>query len=204
MPAPSTAFRFSTLYVLAGFVLFAAIWFGLKRGSVADAIPAPPTNPKPAHAETAVEAFQPDRNNVDPSTHSQIETLRLRLAESPDDTTHLLQFARLLQDAHQPEEAARHYRHYLALRPNNRQAWLDLTQTYGERGRWDDALEAVDAMLARYPDDPSGLYNRGAILANTSRFEDARAVWTKVAGQIDDPGVAAMARQSLNKLPPAP
>ncbi|MEZ4699289.1 MAG: tetratricopeptide repeat protein [Rhodothermales bacterium] len=206
MLARITQSRYFLLYVLAGFALFAAIWFGARRPPAAGVASNWTAAPETARAQTAAagdETFTPDKSNVNPSMHSQLEALRMRLVETPDDTTHLFRFARLLQDAHQPEEAARNYKHYLALHPENRQVWLDLTQTYGELEQWDEALRTVDDMLARYADDPSGLYNKGAILANTSRFEEARAIWTKVADQIDDPDVAVMARHSLQKLPPS-
>ncbi|MDZ4698142.1 MAG: tetratricopeptide repeat protein [Rhodothermales bacterium] len=194
---------FLLAYVLAGFVLFAVFWFGAKRATDPHAEAGWTAAPAAASASTTPsETFTPDKSNVNPTTHSQLETLRMRLVEAPDDTTHLIRFGRLLQDAHQPEEAARTYRHYLALHPANRQVWLDLTQCYGELQQWDEALKAVDDLLARYSGDPAGRYNKGAILANMSRFQDARAIWTEVADQIDDPDVALMARQSLNKLPP--
>ncbi len=203
MTARLTQNRYFLAYVLAGFVLFAAFWFGAKRepdphsGTEWTAAPT-----VAGAATTPSETFTPDKTNVNPSTHSQLETLRMRLVEAPDDTTHLIRFGRLLHDAHQPEEAARTYKHYLALHPANRQVWLDLTQCYGELQQWDEALKTVDALLGRYPGDPAGRYNKGAILANMNRFDEARTIWSEVADQIDDPDVALMARQSLNKLPP--
>lgn len=201
--------RYFLLYVVAGFLGFALLWFNL-RAPAGDAparwTPHPETTPATASAtaSAATETFTPDETNVDPSLHTQIESLRIRLVETPDDTTHLIRFARLMQDAHRPEEAARTYAHYLALHPANRQAWLDLTQAYGALQQWDNALTAADRMLARYPDDPSGLYNRGAIFANTSRFTEARAIWEQVAAQTRDAEVAAMARTSLPRLPTTP
>jgi tetratricopeptide (TPR) repeat protein len=190
-------------YVLAGFVLFAAFWFGAQREPDPDRGTEWTAAPTVAGAATTPsDTFTPDKSNVNPSTHLQLETLRMRLVEAPDDTTHLIRFGRLLQDAHQPEEAARTYKHYLALRPVNRQVWLDLTQCYGELQQWEEALETVDALLERYPSDQAGRYNKGAILANMNQIQKARAIWTEVADQIDDPDVAQMARQSLNKLPP--
>ncbi len=194
--------RYALIYIIVAFAAFTAVWFRTQP-TQAPASTSRTSTPGSAPGGIATEAFMPDRSNVNPQTHSQLEALRMRVVESPNDTTHLYRLARLLQDGHKPDEAARHYMNYLALHPNNRQVWLDLMQCLGEVARWDEALEAANDMLERYEDDPSGLYNKGAILANSGRIGEARAVWTQVAEASGDPDVAVLARQSLNKLPPA-
>ena len=196
--------RFAWAYVLAGFMVFAIAWFIWRTP---DAPPADWT-PHPALAGAVATQnpetdFTPDATNVSPTTHLQLESLRKRIVESPDDTTHLFRLARLLQDAHQPAEAARHYRHYLALHPDNYQAWLDMTQSLGQAEQWEEALESVRQMLERYPDDPAALYNMGAIYANLSQPDEARDIWQRLIERDVDPDITLLSRQSLSRLTPA-
>lgn len=144
--------------------------------------------------------FVPDASNVSSETSKQLEALRLRVVKSPDDTTHVFRLARLLHDSHKLEEASRNYKHYLAMHPKNRQAWLDYARSLGEQKSWDAAAEAAQAMLMHYPGDPSGRYNLGAVYANLSRFDEAEGIWREVAEQQQDSAMAAMAAASLDRL----
>lgn len=145
-------------------------------------------------------AFTPDGENVAPSFHIEMEALKKRLETAPQDTTALIRLARLKQDGHQTEEAAAYYRRYLDARSDGRQAWLDLARCYAELARWQEALEATQTMLRRFPDDPAALYNLGAIYANTSRPDEARTTWQRVTRQERNPEMKAMAASALRRL----
>lgn len=145
-------------------------------------------------------AFTPDGENVTPSFHVEMEALKEGLDVTPEDTTALIRMARLKQDGHQTEEAISYYKRYLDLRPEGRQAWLDLARGYGEMQRWPEALEATQAMLRHFPDDPAGLYNLGAIYANTSRTDKARTAWERVVNQDRDAEMKAKAEGALKRL----
>ena len=188
--------RFYTLYVLIAFFLFAVIWFS-TRGPASEGS----SSLSSLSVPTGIEAsFTPNASNVTRSATEQLDALRMRVAKAPEDTTHIFRLARLLHDGHQVEEAARYYKHYLALRPQNRQAWLDAAQCLAQTKRWEEAEETIASMLVHYPDDPTGLYNLGAIYANQSRVEEARRVWQPLARQVLDATIAEMAQTSLYRL----
>ncbi len=193
--------KYPLFYLLGAFLAFVAVWFALKspaqESSNWTANPAIPE----AHAQGLPPDFEPDGTNVSASTQSQLESLRLRVIKAPDDTTHIFRLARMLQDGHKPEEAARNYKHYLALHPENYQAWLDMTQSFGQAQQWEEALEAINEMLDRYPDDASALYNRGAVYANLGRFEEAKTSLQMVIDQQKDPEVMVLAKSTLERLP---
>ena len=180
------------LVVLGGFVLFAALAYlqGLEPGS---------TDPGWTSVEAAVVVPEPSADNVDPGFHARLMTLRARLATPPDDAAALLEAARLEQDAHQLEQAAEHYERYLALDPGEHQVWLDLANVYAGLARWDDARRVSERMLEHFPDDPSALYNLGAIAANQSDADTARRHWTAVRAGSDE-RLAAQAETSLAQL----
>jgi len=111
----------------------------------------------------------------------------------------MLKLARLLQDGHQTEQAVIEYRRYLRLVPGSREGWLDLAKAYGVLRNWPDALSATDSLLVHFPDDPSGLYNRGAVLANLGRMAEAREMWRKVEQQDVDPQMKKMAELAISR-----
>jgi Flp pilus assembly protein TadD len=123
-----------------------------------------------------------------------------RLAKDPADPEALQQSALLLQDAHQPAEAADRYRRLLAVDPGNRQAWLDLANVSVEAGDTAGALAATEGLLEAFPDDPEGLWNLGAIQANRGRTEEARAAWRRAADQTADPTIAGRATEALERI----
>ena len=178
------------------FLVFVIAQF-LSAAPEAHRLPAP--NAAPVAAAQA-DGFVPDASNVSSATSRQLEDLRLRVVNAPDDTAHVFRLARLLHDSHKLEEAARNYKHYLAMRPQNRQAWLDYARSLGEQQNWESAETAAKDMLRHYPDDIAGKYNLGAVYANQSRFEDASTLWHDVAAQQQDTAMATMATASLQRL----
>lgn len=193
--------KYPLLFLLGAFLLFVVAWFAFSAPAQEATVWTSNPNISEAHTQGVSPDFEPDGTNVSPATQSQLESLRLRVIKAPDDTTHIFRLARLLQDGHKPEEAARNYRHYLALHPNNYQAWLDMTQSYGQAQQWEEALTAINEMLGRYPDDPSALYNQGAVYANLERFEEAKTSFQKIIDQQKDPDVMILAKSTIERLP---
>ncbi len=187
--------QYSIIYLVISFSIFTVSWF-VTRATGIEQVPYGVSKGSLARES----GFEPGAGNVSAEASQQLDALRLRVVNAPEDTTHVFRLARMLQDAHQTDEAARNYKHYLALRPENRQAWLDYAQSLGTLSRWKEAEHAVEAMLVIYPEDPSGLYNLGAIYANQSRLSEAERIWVEVAAQKKDLDVAAMATSSMERL----
>jgi tetratricopeptide (TPR) repeat protein len=152
----------------------------------------------PTHTPQA--AFSPSRDNVTPDLHAELATLQQRVAAEPDDAAARLELARLLRDGHQAEDALAHFEQYVALQPGDHQGWLDYAQTLGMLKQWNKAQRVTEAMLEHFPDDPSALYNLGAIHANRGQFAEARRVWTRLTDQQADAVMQAKAAQALQKL----
>ena len=188
--------RFYSLYLAGGFFVFALAWFYVKGSSVQGAA-GPHASALPISLN---KDFLPDASNVTRSATEQLEALRSQVTAAPTDTMHMVRLARMLRNAHQADEACTYYVRYLALRPANRQAWLDLAQSLGELNRWQEAQEATETMLTHYPNDPTGLYNLGAIHANQAQIDEARQIWARVSSQTADLAVAEKAETSLNRL----
>lgn len=191
--------QYYSIYLVASFFLFVVVWFSTNQGATQATESYTSYNSQASPSSLGAD-FSPSALNVTRSTTKQLDALRMRVVESPEDTMHVVRLARMLQNAHQPDEASKYFKHYLALRPENRQAWLDLAQNLAELKRWEEAQKAMESMLTHFPDDPSGLYNLGAIYANQARIEEARQIWTQVATQSSDLSVAEMAASSIDRL----
>lgn len=160
------------------------------------------TNPslEEIHADIFMPAPEnPDANNVSLQYKEQVSDIEQYLAENPDDTTHLLRIARLLQDGHRPSEAAVYYERLLELNPGDRQSWLDLSNCFAASGSWDKAEASTYRMLDAFPGDEEARYNLGAIYANTGKQKEAREVWTGLLNATDNE-VAKIAGESLALL----
>lgn len=196
-------------------VILSSVWIGcgtrVETGESPHAAEQARRNPPPARGNGAQTSLflpshkslarsAPDAGDVGPSFHVRLEQLRERVAADSTDAASVLELARLLQDGHRIEEAVVTYRRHLRLEPQSRDGWLDLAKAYGSLGRWHDALSASDSLLVRFPDDPSGLYNRGAVLANLGRKAEARQMWLKVSRQEADPQMQKMAEAALSRL----
>ena len=77
--------------------------------------------------------------------------------------------------------AAEQYRQGLELAPDDIEIRFNLANTLMEAGHGDDALAAIDAALAREPDQPVALASRGAILCALERYADAIDVLERAA-----------------------
>jgi tetratricopeptide (TPR) repeat protein len=178
------------LLLAAGFGLFAVLAYFQGRET------SPPAQDWQPVADVAP---PPSADNVDPTFHARLMRLREQLETAPEDTTALLELARLEQDAHQHDHSAEHYERFLALSPRNHQVWLDLANVYAGQGLWDEARDASERMLEHYPDDPSAMYNLGAIFANQGQAEEAKRWWTAVQ-KSDDARLGEQATNSLAQL----
>lgn len=161
--------------------------------------PAVPPSPFLASHESR-SVSRPDAEDVAPEFHIELERLKRQVAEHPDDASSRLKLAQMLQDGHQEAAAIVEYRTYLAQVPHSREAWLDLAKAQASVGDWSTALETCDSLLVRFPDDPSGLYNKGAVLANLNRPADARAFWIRAQSQDEDVQIKKMAELAISRL----
>ena len=175
---------------LVGLVLLALV-------ASAYLVATPDTQPDEVDTAPAAETETPSAANVDPGVHAEMMRLKTTADASPEDLGAQLAFARMALGAHRGAEAADALERALALDPEARQSWLDLTLAYGAAEDWDAAVDASRRMLARFPNDAEAQYNLGAALANAGQLTDARAAWE---GFSDDSEMAVRAEASLLQL----
>jgi tetratricopeptide (TPR) repeat protein len=146
------------------------------------------------------ESGEPSKENVNHSYFQNVQSLKMKIASDPSDTTSIRQLGRLFQDAHQSAESAELYENYIKQSPMVKQVWLDLTTVYAQTGDWKMAESTMVRSIDYFPDDPAIQYNMGAIFANQSDFENARTWWKKVADQNNETELRDRAISSLGQI----
>lgn len=142
----------------------------------------------------------PTADNVSDGYYHEIFVLEEALKVNPSDTTAMAKLGRLTQDGHDFEKARKAYSDYLALRPEGRQIWIDLTAVHAGLQDWTAAERTLNQMLERFPGDETALYNLGALAANAGNMDAAREQWTKLLKTVKDPDLKARTESSLMRL----
>lgn len=137
-------------------------------------------------------------------------TMRLaqRLQATPDDLDGWVMLARSHQAMGEWAPSAHAYRRALALAPDEPQLMADLADVLataqqgslaGEPAQW------IKAALARDPGHPKSLALAAMAAYRDARFDDAKALWEKLAA-VSPPGseAAALAQQGIARLPGMP
>ena len=153
-----------------------------------------------AGSSAAAPGITPTADNVSDGYYHEIFVLEEMIAANPADTVALVKLGRLTQDGHDFEKARKAYEAYLALRPEGRQIWIDLTAVHAGLMDWEAAEQTLEDMLDRFPGDETALYNLGALAANAGRFDEARTRWTDLMETVSDPDLRARTASSLRRL----
>lgn len=157
------------------------------------------SRPTPSPSRPVAAEAVPSRDNVAASFHTREMKLRERLESDASDTAALGELGRLLQDGHRSAEAAGFLERYAAIVPA-RQVLLDLAVAYEAAGDLASAKRVIDQLLERFPGDPAGLYDRGAIEANLGNAAAAVVWFERAAAQTSDSVTAVAARVALERL----
>ncbi|MDH7514876.1 MAG: tetratricopeptide repeat protein [Bacteroidota bacterium] len=153
------------------------------------------------HEKSAVEESMPSEAGiVDRETFAMLEEMRSAVERNPLDTQAVLRYANALHDTKRIDEAIEQYRAYLALKPDDPDAGIDLGVCYFEKRDFEAAASQMRSVLTRHPRHQLGAYNFGIVLMHTGRIEEARD-WLRKAVDIDPTTTAAAnAKQVLENL----
>ena len=157
----------------------------------------PPASP---HPQTAAPADQPSASNVGDAVVKNIGDLKHIAAKDPGNAKVRFDLARLLQDGHNPAEAARYYAEGLVLDPRNNDARIDYSLCLFEQGKVQEALDQNRRVLKREGTNAKALYNVGAIHANTGHTDSAEFYWKRLVQLHPDDEIAHQAAGHLKVL----
>jgi len=125
---------------------------------------------------------------------AKIAALKQTIEKNPNDFDALSELGNMYMDAGKYPQAIDYYERALRVRdePSIR---TDLGISYKETGQFDKALAALQEVSRQRPDQWQPLFNQAVVLVEMKRFDEARAIATKLkAMRPDDPAV-----QKLNE-----
>jgi tetratricopeptide (TPR) repeat protein len=112
----------------------------------------------------------------------------------------VLRLANLLHDARRFDAAIARYRAYLAARPDDPDAQVDMGICHFELRQYDQAIAAMREAVDRHPDHVQGNYNLGIVCMNAGRPRDAIAWFTATLALHPRDDIRAGAQRYLDQL----
>jgi cytochrome c-type biogenesis protein CcmH/NrfG len=155
---------------------------------------------QPRTAGSPDPGLTPTKENVSQSVKETIDHLRRLVREDPGNAQNLVHLARMLQDAHNIEEACEYYGKALAIDGDNDSARIDYALCLFEMRKVKAALTQTFAVLRHNPENGQALYNAGAIHANTGSSDSAKAYWRKLVRLQPETELARKAKENIGRL----
>jgi len=181
-------------FIGLGIILLAAVAVAVMvREESPRTAQSPTATPPPSEAA-------PSKENVSSSVRETITHLRELVKNDPTNTRNILELARMLQNAHNTQEAADYYAKGLALGGGNDSARIDYSLCLFEMGRIKESLEQNRIVLRRNPRNSQALYNIGAIHANTGARDSAEVYWRRLISMHPSNELALRAQRNLESL----
>ncbi len=142
--------------------------------------------------------------DIPPETdpHDEITMLEAMWKEHPNHAPIALQLGNLYSAEGAHPMAIRYYREFLKLDTSST-GWevrLDISRSLYAMGRMEEAKNEVRELLKHEPAHAGGLYNMGAIMANTNQTDSARVYWERLIAKHPQDTLALFAKQSLGQL----
>ncbi len=145
-------------------------------------------------------AGQPSRENVLASVKEKMKKLEEAIANNPDDTVKIREYANFLLAAHKPEKALKYYKMILDKNPERTDILLSVTSIYFNKGDYKKAEETTRQILRYDKNNLEAQYNLGVIFAVTGKKSEAEIIWKDLIEKHPGTEVANLAKSALQKL----
>lgn len=134
-----------------------------------------------------------------------IQEYRARLARNPRDVEALLGMAELNLERQNPKAAIEYYKRVLEIEPGNSQALVPMGLMIASAGYVNEALDILERVLARSPNDPLALWGKGWTLYEGKQdYAGAIQAWEHLLatseGAVDTDQVAGLLIEARKKL----
>lgn len=151
-----------------------------------------PSGDTHVHTPAVVQQAQP----TDPSVLTEITNLEAKLKSNPKDSDALLQLANKLHDAKFYPRAIEIYKRFLALKPNETDARVDMAICYFETGDAPRAVQEIESVVKKQPKHQMAAFNLGVIQLSLGNMDEAKQ-WLKKAADIDSLSPAGQRAKEL-------
>lgn len=135
---------------------------------------------------------------TDPSVLTEINNLEARTKADPKDSEALLQLANRLHDAKFYPRAIETYKQFLALKPNESDARVDMAICYFETEENQRAVQEIESVIKKQPNHQMATFNLGVIQLSMGNLEVSKK-WLQKAVDIDPNSPAGQRAQELLK-----
>jgi tetratricopeptide (TPR) repeat protein len=135
--------------------------------------------PASAPGAPAMAATPGSGGNQMEAIRKQIDTLKAKIAANPNDVEALAQLGNMYMDAGKYPPAIDYYERALHLH-EDANLRTDLGICYKESGQLEKALAAFEQVARDQPQQWQALFNQAIVLADMKRFDEARAVSTRL------------------------
>jgi tetratricopeptide (TPR) repeat protein len=108
--------------------------------------------------------------------------------------------ANALSDAHQLDEAIKHFAAAISLKNDYAPAYNGLAKMYYDNGRYEQAIQQAKEAIARKPDYAMAYYHLGVALAAENKIDEARSAFEQSVKYEKNPQYGADTRRILAKL----
>ena len=166
-----------------------------------------PEAPGPDHADGGIVQSHSSEATLAPSKENASKVLKdkidhLRHVVEKDSTNSAIAFevARLLQDSHNSQAAARYYALGLKSDTANNGGRIDYALCLYDLGMSGEALLQCRLVLRNDPGNAEALFNIGAIYGNGGVRDSAEAYWAKLISKHPKNELALRARENLKTL----
>ncbi|MEW5800150.1 MAG: tetratricopeptide repeat protein [Bacteroidota bacterium] len=133
---------------------------------------------------------------TDPSVVTEITNLEAKIKSDPKDSDALLRLANMLHDAKFYPRAIETYKQFLALKPNDADARVDMAICYFETDDAPRAVREIESVVKQYPKHQMAVFNLGVIHLSSGNMDEAKK-WLKKAVEIDSLSPAGQRARDL-------
>jgi tetratricopeptide (TPR) repeat protein len=156
-------------------------------------VASPASSMAPAAAMTATAAGNPMG-----AVLAKIAALKQTLEKNPNDFDALSELGNMYMDAGKYPQAIDYYERALRVHdePSIR---TDLGISYKETGQLDKALAALQQVSQQRPDQWQPLFNQAVVLVEMKRFDEARAIATKLKAMRPEDAAVQKLNEALAK-----
>ena len=186
--------------IIGGLVIGPKVAQSKLAGASAASADAPMASPAssmaPAMAPAAATATA--GGNPMAAVLAKIAALKQTLEKNPNDFDALSELGNMYMDAGKYPQAIDYYERALRVRdePSIR---TDLGISYKETGQLDKALAALQQVSQQRPDQWQPLFNQAVVLVEMKRFDEARAIATKLKAMRPDDAAVLKLNEALAK-----
>ncbi|MBN1300098.1 MAG: tetratricopeptide repeat protein [Melioribacteraceae bacterium] len=142
----------------------------------------------------------PSKGNVRSDFMRKYNELKEYVANNPDDTAKVLEFANMLSQAHRKDQAIVLFNSILDKDPARVDVMFALGYEYYQLKEFDKAEDITREIIAVNKDEVQAHYNLGAIAIARGDTTEARSVWLNLSQKYPGTDAAKMADQSLKAL----